>query len=148
MKLYLQWLSVVMAILILFSSTGIVVSKHLCEGELMDVAWFTTAEPCEHSSAATTMQCPVHEGMIIHPDNQNNDCCEDTKDLVKDENPQMNVKDRIEGNNQPVVVLLVNFLININTSFNLSSGNLLANNLHVPPLIDQDIPVMYQSFLL
>ena len=135
-----------MALLIVISTSGVAISKHVCNGEVKDIAVFHRAESCDHIRKSTSMQCPIHQGMILQVTEDHHDCCSDTMELVKDDHPQIDAKP-FEMPDLLWVILGVILFPEINLTFTDTSG--LDNYfLHLPPLINQEIPILLQSFLL
>ena len=67
-------------LLVFFSSTSMMISKHYCSDELMGTSFMTEAESC-HDTELTEVPCPNH------PVNQQDkkDCCTNEFHLVKTE---------------------------------------------------------------
>ncbi len=135
-----------MAFLIVVSTSGVAISKHLCNGEVKDIAVFHKAESCDHVGKSVTMNCPIHEGMVIQVNDDGNNCCSDTIELLKDDQPQIDVKPFEMPFLQWVFLPLILYL-EINPSL-LVVTELKDQHLHLPPLINQEIPILLQSFLL
>ena len=131
---------------IVLSTGGVSISKHFCNGDIKDIAIFHLAEPCEHGSASNSIQCPIHEDMVIYLNDENSDCCTNTNELIKDDHLQINVKP-LEIPYFQLVILYVLHRLDVNDfSNNISKLNL--HSLHLPPLIGQEVTILVQSFLL
>ncbi|PHI21214.1 hypothetical protein CEQ90_04120 [Lewinellaceae bacterium SD302] len=129
----------------LFSSSGVVFSKHYCQGELKSIAFFSEAESCHDSKKARS--CPFHPPVEEDKEEPTRkDCCEDESEIIKlDEDievPQFDLD--LPEYQQLVAVLLV-------TAELFSSGS-DSKTLHYlnykPPLIVRDLPVSLQTFLI
>ena len=145
MKLHLRIISVFLAFLMIVSTGGIAISKHICNGEIKNIAINKKAESCNHSQGKT-IQCPVHKDMVITIEAEKNGCCEDTNDLIRDDSEQISYN----GDATPVfeMVLLYSYpYINLIAS-QKSNDTQHFRDLKLPPLIHKDIPIEVQSFLL
>lgn len=136
-------LHISLAILLLFSSSGIVYSKHYCGGELKSVAFFGQAEPCHADKEAKS--CPFHPTSDKEQP-EKNDCCDDESEIIKlDEEieiPQFDLE--LPEHQQLVAVLLVTADL---LSFSSDKKTLHYLN-YKPPLIVRNLPVSLQTFLL
>jgi hypothetical protein len=128
------------------STGGVAVSKHLCDGEIKDIAFFHAADPCEHSASATSIQCPIHEDMVIFFEIETDDCCTDTTELVRDEHPQIVTKSLDIPDFQ--LGILYTFIYSKMSVLESTDSKFNSPFLHLPPLINQDINILVQSFLL
>jgi hypothetical protein len=133
-----------LAFAVVLSTGGVAISKHMCNGEVKDVAVFHEAESCEHSPAVQLVQCPVHQDMVIPNEGNTDDCCSDTTDLLKDDRPQTETKSFIIPDFQ--LAILYVFRYAANNEFEVLKYNIVL--LHLPPLINQEITILVQSFLL
>jgi hypothetical protein len=115
-----------LAIVFLMSSVGINIHKHYCRGELSDVSLYLQAD------------CPCGDvGM-------NSDCCKTSNDCFKLADDFTLITYTVEFN-QILLSFIENTEISLEstTSFSISK---YAN--YKPPLIERDIPVLIQSFLI
>jgi len=135
-----------MALLIVISTSGVVISKHVCNGEVKNIAVFHKAESCEHIRKSTSMQCPIHQGMILQVTEDHNNCCSDTIELVKDDHPQIEAKSFEIPDFQWIIISLILYP-EINSTLS-NESKLNDCYLHLPPLINQEIPILLHSFLL
>ncbi len=136
-----------MAFLVVLSASGVAVSKHLCKGEVKNMAIFHIAKSCDHAKNSTTIQCPIHKDMVIHlGDDQNNKCCSDTTELIKDDHPQIDCQP-FEMPDVPMVIVCMIQYSGINITLS-SDSDLDDHFLHLPPLINLEIPIRVHSLLL
>ena len=123
-----------MAGLLLLASAGITLHKHYCMGRLKNVAVFEKAESCMAMMGMEKDEdCPM-------------DCCKDTSEEIKIDDlkkvsEQINLVPDLK-----VLAVVTYFLIDFDL---VSRANHYTSYLNYkPPLIDQDIPVLVQSFLI
>lgn len=129
MKLIHQIANVLLALLLLVSTTGVTLHKHYCMGEVKDIAINHHAQSCTGN-----MDMEMEMG-----------CCEDTIDLYKaDDFQKANSVFELDILKVPAVLSYI--LIDLDL---LSVSNHFAKYLNYkPPLIDLDIPILVQSFLI
>ena len=122
-------MAVALAFLLVVSTTGITISKHFCMGELQEVSFYGEVDTC-------------FEKMGMSKENTM-DCCEKTVEEYKaDELPKISVN--INLKNSQELLAVVAYLI-------IDNGLILratdkANLNYKPPLIEQDIPILTQTF--
>lgn len=146
MKLHIRIISVFLAFLVILSSSGIAVSKHLCNGELKDMAINTKAESCNHAASAT-IKCPIHKDMVLAVETGDKGCCEDTNQLIKEDADQITSSANTLPNFE-IVFLYSYAYASLNISQHFTQPTLHSVNLKIPPLIHREIPIEVQSFLL
>jgi hypothetical protein len=131
-------LHIILAISVLLSSTGLVISKHFCQNELIDVAFYAKATSCHPE---TNQELPTsNENDSI----QLNDCCKDVSNHLKVEpeqqaSPQFNPIDPISDTYLPA--------INAVQYVSICYIHQLERYRYKPPLLVYDIPVNLQVFL-
>ena len=119
---------ILLAFLLLISTSGVSISKHYCGGELKQITLSDTASSCnEHSSM------PM-------------DCCEDeTQSFQVDEDFQVTpILSNISSPN--VFLVAITFIPNSLYQTPILKRDFNTNN--VPPLIPDHIFIRVQSFLL
>lgn len=143
MKFIRKILAICMTMVILVSSTGFTMSLHFCGGELQNFAFFTQAESCKMEVKALP-PCQ-HESTSV-PMIKKESCCKD-QTVVKE---SQEVVTGIVAFNKlipdftlmaMVASFLVSFLSPITSHFPQFHN-------YSPPLIERNIPVLVQSFLL
>jgi hypothetical protein len=122
--------------LVILSSMSFTFNMHLCMGELESVGFMNQAPTCEMQSKS------------CHGDDSKDskeDCCENEKLVMQgqDELPKTTTFQQSQPEMVAVLYLLVSYLT--------STPELPVKNTHkdyIPPLLQQDIPVLIQSFLI
>jgi hypothetical protein len=145
-KLHLRIISLFLALTIVLSTGGIAISKHLCNGEVKDVAVFHKADPCHHNEAVQLVKCPVHENMIIQSDRNSENCCSETSAYLNDDEPK-NTKTSTELSITAEFVILYTFFHYIFNNYILDEqpDNTISE---IPPLLNQDLYILVNIFRL
>ena len=137
MKIFQSISSVVLAVIVLLSSTGVVLNKHYCGGELKSISLHK-----EHNNCA---MMEVEETPSCHRAATNNSCCENEQIHFKTDEFKAAVKITIASP-------LLSYIFEIHES----PGNLAYTNLFdkeyswfKPPSIPpEDITIKIQSLLI
>ncbi|MEM6800340.1 MAG: hypothetical protein AAF696_02990 [Bacteroidota bacterium] len=136
-----KFLHILLASMVLLSSTGLITHFHYCQNELKEFSFFVEADPCPMEMAKVS--CPFHQGME-HEVPVDKDCCEDETHYLKME----------------VVEEAQEFQADIQQDFQ-SADFIPQNELAIyeaeirqahylnykPPLIFRDFQSQFQSFL-
>ena len=133
-----------LAVLVFVSSSGLVFSKHYCQGELKNTAVFSEAAPCYEVSKVA--KCPNHappkqDGTSLN----RKGCCDTQTDFLKIEDAQLSAgADLLALNSPALLAVLFSFL-----PFEvIAADTKTRHELHYkPPLIVCDLPVSLQTFL-
>jgi len=143
--------SLVMAVLLFISSSGISMDMHFCQGKLKRVSFIGSAKTCAEM-AAMMKHCSSKKGKSCHngakscsADGTHKGCCEN-ESLSFD----LDI-DNIDIQNFNSSVLEIDF--NVLSKFQLVSIpnlqiKLLQFEEYIPPLSRKDLTVLYQSFLI
>lgn len=131
--------AVFLASLVLIASIGVTVNLHLCGGNVQSIAIFVKAQPCKmempkscHGSKAQTKQ---------------KGCCEEESILLKGKETTAELKTVTEltpSFNLISVILPVLYAISEVDSFSA----LPRYAQYKPPIVDRDITIFVQSFLI
>ena len=135
MKVFAQILNIFLALLLLLTTSGVTLHKHYCMGRLKNIAVFHEAKPCiEKADIDEKLKaCAMH-------------CCEDVEEELKvTELNKVVFGFDLTPSLHPLAVLTFLFI-----DFDLLSfvGTHSSYLNYKPPLIDPDITVLIQSFLL
>jgi len=131
--------SSLLALLVLVSSSSFMVNMHFCGGHVQSVSLIEDAAPCPMEVQLP----PCHKKMAI----KKSDCCEDTHVAFegKDFNAQLHDFSMLAwyAMNTVADLPLIMEVVQENES--------LAYSSHIPykpPIVERDIPVLIQSFLI
>lgn len=148
-----RFFALTMAFLMFFTSVGFAMDMHYCGGQLKSVSFFGKAKTChdiaEESETPMMKDCPHHKKMMAENKgcSEDKDCCSNKTVHLQSDQVQKN-----QTNDFVVSKELKQFAIAYVTVFFADDFNLereAANFGHYkPPLIQRDIPVLNQTFLL
>lgn len=130
---------VVMAVLVLVSSSSFTLHMHFCQGQIQNLSLLSEARSCCMTKSASP--CQTHKQSTERSDKP---CCEDQSVVVDGQEQVGNEVVVTISQNEFVVVLysLFSFLAVSPAAFVDSFAA------YTPPLILHDIPVLVQSFLI
>ncbi|MEL6918108.1 MAG: hypothetical protein AAFO99_10315 [Bacteroidota bacterium] len=129
---FLRIVSVVMALLVLASTTSWSVEKHYCMGHMIDMAWFGEADSCGMDMAMT--------GEIAEKS-----CCTDEV-VVMD--GQDNLKLSFEDLNLEHQFFLIAFIRSYIDLFEGLKEHIVPHKEYPPPILVKDLQVLSQVFLI
>jgi len=133
MKIFRAIANVFFAALILLSTTGVTLHKHYCMGSVKDVTVFENFRSCMAAMGFEEDEaCPTG-------------CCKDVSQELKVDNLAKTVFNFDSTPDWSLIPLVFYELFEVSHS-DLNSLSAYLN--YKPPLIDRDIQVMVQSFLL
>ena len=138
MKIFQRISTLVLAIIILFSSTGLVLNKHYCGGDLKSISLLKEHAKCDMCKAMESLPA-CHKAM------KKNHCCENEQLVVETEDYKADGKVSIITPS-----LLYTFEL-VKTPGELSLTNLFQQEYKIyrPPTVPpEDIPIKVQSFLI
>lgn len=148
-------LNIILALLIITSSTGFVINQHYCQGELKETAFMVKAKTCHdrssvsnHSGPMANMpaNCPMHQTNNPSSCEEKKDCCNDETEFVKLDIDQEISSFKLPKIYGPVMAAILVFSYQMDyLSPNLSPVPYLN---YKPPLIVCDMPASLQTFLL
>ncbi len=122
--------NIALALLILASTTGVTLHKHYCMGHVKNIALMHEAVSCQN------------EVEMNMPD----DCCKDTIEEFQVEELNKTAFNFDISPDLYLISALSYYLIDLDLESSLSTQTAFLN--YKPPLIERDIPVTIQSFLL
>lgn len=128
MKICKQIISVFIALLVLLTTVGFTINQHYCGGKLAGTSVYTAA------------QCGCGDSKM------DDDCCQNESEFyqfVEDYMPSVaDQKENLDAVTASIKYVVLNELYN---AFDSQSSNYLY---YKPPLLERDIPVLTQSFLI
>ena len=132
--------TMLMALLMAFSSVGYSVNLHYCQGSLKGFSLFGEAKSCHESRT----QCPNHKQTMTSA--QEKDCCSN-KTLSVDNLDELSLYQDIPGlfKNNFYYVKNLFFAVESDISLPLTESRLI---LRPPPLYNSHIYILYETFLL
>ncbi len=138
MKNFLLKIStVLMALLVVFSTMSFSISEHFCGDDLVDSSIFSKAKSC-----ALNMDMPSsNEGCTIQKDN----CC---TDLVIQIEGQNELKTFVTDFNYDQQVFIASFIYSYINLFEGIDSKVIPFKNYSSPLVDNDFQVLFQTFLI
>lgn len=137
MKVIHSILTVLLALLVLVSSTSFSVNMHVCGGHVSSVALVQKAAPCPME-----VMPPCHRG--IHLEKKSNGCCEDKSVVFEGKDFSSKVEHiSFELQNSSWIAELPYIISIIPSSYTQAYSSF---TLYKPPLLSQDISVLVHSF--
>ena len=131
-------LSVFLAFIVLFTTFSFKVEKHYCMGEVTDSAYFVDVESCG-------MEVGDCENAIdIESKIQKEKCCQDIQELIPGNQNEQQAIDSFEFNKVRFVLAYTYIFLNLFEE----NKDLIPFKYYSPPLVDKDINVLYQTFLI
>lgn len=128
---------IILAISVLFSTTGILMGKHFCKKEMQAEKFLAKTKSCCQSSSTT---CSSENGGC------DKDCCSNEYEYFQSDQVKLAQSIDLPSLNKPALVatLLLVFDIEI-PSFDNNTRQFQA---YRPPIVERDIPVLLQTFLI
>ncbi|MEQ8304857.1 MAG: hypothetical protein RIB47_15790 [Cyclobacteriaceae bacterium] len=126
--------SAVLALVVLLSSFSLTIDKHLCMGRVQSVAILHEAAPCP-------MEMMAESGMGAM-----DGCCQDTQTKIEGNEYHYKAVKEIGIEYQSLWVATLPQIIE---TLDLTTASTFeGHTLYKPPLIERDVPVLIQSFLI
>ncbi len=142
-------IALMMAFLMFFTSVGFVMDMHFCQGKLKSVSFFGKAKTCHDMADNTMKNCPHHKKMTAEKKDCSEDknCCSSkTVQLQSDQDQKVQTNDFVV-NKQLKQFVIASVAVFFAADFDLQrEATTFAH--YKPPLIQRDIPVLNQTFLL
>ena len=133
-------LSVFLAFTVLFSTLSFSVDKHICMGEVTDTSYFSDADTC---GMIMEKEACAADGM--HTDKvQKEKCCADIHELIPGNQTEQQALQSFEIAKVQFIMVFSYALVNLYKE----KKQLTPFSYHSPPLVDKDINVLYQTFLI
>ena len=124
--------------MVLLSTMSFTVEKHVCMGEVTEVSYFEEVEGC--GMEESLCETPRNNFEEVSP----SQCCDDIQELIPgNENEQQPVKGLEIGKLKYIVTYLYTYVKGLEES----KQELVIQDIS-PPLVDKDIQVLYQTFLI
>jgi len=137
-----------MAIVIVASSITYTIDFHYCQGQLKSFSLLGTAKNC-HEMAEMMASCPHHQAS----NSEDKLCAEDEKDCCSNETVHVESdidqqQENIDELNFEVDHLKLIFASATLQHYQDYSQDYCPYKKYQPPLIQRDLPVLFESFLL
>ena len=138
MKLFRPIAVLFLASLVLIASVGVTVNVHLCGGQVQSVALFIKAQPCQE----TQKRCDGVEHLA-----KRNGCCAEESFVLKGKETNAEVKTSTQLTpSYNLIAVILPFIYSI-VEFDTSLSTPRYAH-YKPPLVERDITIFVQSFLI
>ncbi len=129
--------AILMALVVLFSTMSFTISEHYCGDMLVDSALFSKAGSCgmEMQKPAPLKDCSI----------QKDNCCSNE---IKQIEGQTELKTQVLNLDFEQQVFIASFVYSYINLFEGLESNIIPFKDYSPPIIDKDINVLYQNFLI
>lgn len=139
-----RFFHILLACLLLISSSGLVLSQHFCRGELKSSALFTEATPC-HVQQPQKRKCP-HHPPAPKKQEQKKGCCDTKVDFLQLEDDQLAQDNTVPSLQSAVLIASLQVAFGVFTPVEEDRKTTHYLN-YKPPLLVCDCPVSFQTFL-
>ena len=134
--------NIIIAVLILFVSSGVTLNLHYCKSELQKIALFTKPKSCHEAIKSC---CGSKQQKACHRDDHDGNCCKNESQFVKyDQQYTVQQEANKMDTKLPLVAIVAVLVLNPWSTIESNSVDYLN---YKPPLIEKDFSVLYQSFL-
>ncbi len=135
-------LALILAFIVIFSSLSFTVEKHVCMDEVTDVSFFNQADSC----GMETDECNHQDKNFDSSKSFNEkDCCNNIHELIQGNPVQQQAIDGFEITQVSFIVAYAYTYLNL---FKENKDEIPFTDYSPPPLIDKDIQILYQTFLI
>ena len=136
--------NIILAFLVLLSSSGLVINYHYCGVELKDSSFFVEAEACNHETPVMP-SCPFHQQVQKSHKPAKKGCCGEEVQFLKLEIPQQ----AQSFDFQAVKTFLLTGMLPSKLDAEAIIPDTRQNyySIYNPPPLLCDVPVMLQTFL-
>tara|TARA_Y100000114_G_scaffold156218_1_gene182685 strand:- start:12289 stop:12723 length:435 start_codon:yes stop_codon:yes gene_type:complete len=136
--------TILLSALMLLSSTSYTFGMHFCMGELESIAIFSEAGHCDSMKKSIPCEEANDHSICDHEQINAKGCCENHTLVIEGHEELTQVSSISAPDFHMVAVLyaLVSFI------FSAPAVDYYSYKDYSPPLIDRDIPVLVQSFLI
>lgn len=129
-------MSLTMAFIVLFSTLSFTINMHYCGETLVETAVFQKAKGC-----GMEMNRPSAEGCAITKKN----CCDNKQLAIEGQDELQLSAEKIEFQHQVFLTSLVYAYVSLFEGF---QEDIVPLNDYSPPLVQRDIQVLYEVFLI
>ena len=131
-------LAMIIALAVLLSTLSFTVEKHVCMGEVTEVSFFEEVEGCNMEESAC--ESAQEENPVV----SQSKCCDDIQELIPGNQNEQQALKSLEINKAK---FLVAYIYTFVKSLEDSGQEPVIPDIS-PPLVEKDIQVLYQTFLI
>lgn len=133
-------LAIIIAFIVIFSSLSFTVEKHICMDEVTDISFFTEADSCGMQGD----ECEQDTSEKTNSFNEK-DCCNTVDELIPGNQIEQPAIDSFEIDQVQFIVTYTYTYLNL---FEENKDVIPFTVYSSPPIVDKDILVLYQIFLI
>lgn len=133
-------ISILIAFLLLISNTQLTFGQHYCEGKVVEAAMMVGQEKMSCEPSATDMSCENES-----ENTEVADCCTNVYHQIETDADYSGSHFQVDFNTSFLVAELFNFSFQQDT---LYSSESVSYSEYLPPPLEKDIPVLFQTFLI
>lgn len=127
----------IIALAIVLSTMSFTVEKHVCMGEITDVAYFEEAEGCG-------MEEVICDDDISAEQVRQTPCCDTVNDLIEGNENEQQAQNSLELKDAKMILMVVLSYLDI---LDPVVEPIVAQN-SSPPLVTADIQALYQTYII
>lgn len=131
-------LAFILAVVVLFSSFSFVVEKHICMGEVTDTSYFGHVDSCGMDDG----DCDNKEFPLEKIQKEN--CCNDIQELIPGNQNEQQALQSLEIEQVQFILAYTYTCLDLFKE----KEEQVPLKYYLPPLVDKDINVLYQNFLI
>jgi hypothetical protein len=142
-------IALLLAFLVFFSSAGIAMDIHYCQGEFKSISFIGKAKSC-HEIAQQKASCPHHQKQQEKSCSAANekDCCDnEVLYFQSDQDQQIAAADLMLTKTEQQFILACSFLL-FADRYCFDADQRVPVPEYSPPIIPRDISVLFETFLL
>ncbi len=136
-ELFYKISTVLMAIIVLFSTVSFTVDMHYCGDTLVDLAVFKEAKSCEMEE----MQLPQNFDNTV----KKKSCCTDRQIIFEGQDNLKDTPVKLSFQQQAFIISYTYSYLYLFEDSNTVFTSFIG---HPPPLLDKDYQVLYETFLI
>ena len=136
-KSFLKISSVLIACMVLFSTTSFAINEHYCGDDLVDSSLFSKAQSCSLDMEISSSI----EGCTMQKDN----CCKDLVIQIEGQNELISLSSDLNFEQKVFIASFVYSYINLFEELTNKKVNFKD---YTKPLVDTDLQVLFQTFLI
>ncbi|SDB29290.1 hypothetical protein SAMN03097699_0548 [Flavobacteriaceae bacterium MAR_2010_188] len=131
-------LSLVMAVLVLSTTLSFAIDMHFCGETLVDYSFLKQAKTCGMEQPLNTVKCE-------NPSVSQKSCCSNSQ-LIKQASDDLKVSS--QQLSPEIQIFITSFFYAYQNLFQTDTTNKISFNEYPPPLIQRNIMILHQTFLI
>jgi len=133
-----NFVSILLALMVAFTSNGVVINKHFCNKQLKNISFFVKQDSC-HKNESKPISCCSKTSCAKKPA-QTSDCCDNESELVKHD-----LENTVSSSNYNAALLLIGIDLIIPNIMECVQ-QFAPTRAKAPPLIPKIFRLLYSVF--